>query len=66
MSGRWVVAEVAAVVGVEEVEDGVVAVVVVAVGEAAVGEEGLEGGEVDVSVARQRLASTSECRKYTA
>jgi len=65
MSGRWVVAEVAAVVGVE-VEDGVVAVVVVAVGEAAVGEEGPEGGEADVSVARQRLASTSECRKYTA
>jgi hypothetical protein len=47
------------VVGVEEAEDGVVVAVVVA-GEVAVGEVALEGGEADVSVARQRLASTSE------
>jgi len=59
-SGLWVVAEAAVVVGVEEAEDGVVVAVVVA-GEVAAGEVALEGGEeANLSIARQRLASTSE------
>ena len=54
MRGLWVVVEAVAGVAVEEVEDGVVAdvVVVAVVGEVAVGEEGLEEGEARMSTCR--------------